>query len=116
MTMPRAKAARLHTLPFTLLCNPWFAHAYGRTRNAAALVVGVYCWHLAGRWRRRHDLVVTATDAAWEFGVGRTTFYAALQLLEQAGLLRVLRRPRHGCLVTLPSDEEISTWSEEPAR
>lgn len=104
---------RVHTGPFTISPNRWIARAYRETGGSgAAVAVGLYCWHLERRWRRRAGLVVKAADVEWEFEVSRSAFFRALLKLETAGLLRVRRRPRHGCVVTLPTDAEMEQWGD----
>ena len=99
---------------YALVPLPWLARAMRRTRSLAVVGVGAYCWYLAGCRRTRTDLLVVWREARFELDLGRTGFFRGLRGAEAAGLLRVRRRPRHGCRVTLPSDAELATWDRAP--
>ena len=67
--------------------------------NASAINIGLYLWYLRGCTKNK--TVKLSNKAAAEVGVGRTTKYAALKELENAGLVSVDRTRGKALIVTI---------------
>jgi hypothetical protein len=101
---------------FTVIPTPWLSLVLGRCKRrqvGRATLVGAYLWYLSGLRRRRRHLLVVADRVVWEMGGSQQTVLRGLTDLARAGLVRIeSRRPRHGSLVTLPTDAEIERLAE----
>jgi hypothetical protein len=70
-----------------------------RLAGKAPLATALAIWFEAGR--RRADEVILTTRILDRFGVNRKAKYRALDALEGAGLIAVLRRPRQNPVVRI---------------
>lgn len=77
---------------------PWLAAA--ANEGGACLAVGIALWFLAGLTSRRNDLRLSS-ERLRDFGVSRYAKTRALQRLESAGLIYVVRRRGRSPCVTL---------------
>ena len=77
---------------------PWLAAA--ANEGGACLAVGIALWFLAGLTSRRNDLRLSS-ERLRELGVSRYAKTRALQRLESAGLIYVVRRRGRSPCVTL---------------
>lgn len=76
----------------------WLGRA-AKLSGKASLSVGLALWFEAGR-RRSHQVTLT-TAICDRFSINRKSKYRGLELLEQAGLISVVRRPRRNPLVAI---------------
>ncbi len=80
---------------------PWdWITAAGRLPNKA-LQVGLCLWHLSGMNKRAATVSLNLGTVARDFGGDRSTYSRGLKALEDAGLVRVERRPGAKSLVTI---------------
>ncbi|MER3448119.1 MAG: hypothetical protein C4291_15430 [Candidatus Dadabacteria bacterium] len=95
--MPKARKARTEFLkgPIPL---PWLLRVM-KIPSKAPLAVALAIWFEAGR--RRSNEVKLTTAILNRFNVNRKAKYRALKMLEEAGLIRVYRKPRCNPVVTI---------------
>jgi hypothetical protein len=79
----------------------WLSSA-ARLPGKAPLAVGLALWFEAGRRRAKEVILTTAILS--RFNVGRKAKYKGLIALEDAGLIRVYRKPRRNPVVTVLDD------------
>jgi hypothetical protein len=83
----------------------WLSSA-ARLAGKAPLAVGLAIWFEAGR-RRSNEFILTTAILA-RFNVSRKAKYRALEILEEARLIRVYRKPRRNPVVTILDGETPS--------
>jgi hypothetical protein len=102
--VPDAKGAPRHARGERFLLGPipwdWLVAA-GSLSNGKAMQVGIYLWHLSGMRNKAATVSLNLGRVAKEFHADRSTFSRGLQSLEEAGLVKVLRRPGAKSLVTI---------------
>jgi len=95
--MPKARKAKTEFLKGPIPI-PWLLRAV-QLPGKAPLAVALAIWFEAGR--RKSNEVKLTTAILNRFNVNRKAKYRALKMLEEAGLIRVYRKPRCNPAVTI---------------